>query len=179
MLKLTPEANALVKRNLFIVIGAFGAFALVLVLLLAVLINPPGSTQGFRVGMLLLVALVLPLLALGGAGFTLAYPFGAWPGMIHASRLRELYGIDPQALSNEAMRARIKTSGYWAAFAKGAGVAFAFVLPWILIQRAISGHFSGGTIFPGLIALINAGGISVRAWVVRGLVEKPETAPVE
>ncbi len=179
MLKLTPEARAEVNRKLFTVLGWYAGVMLLFVLFLVALVNPSGLKQGSEIALLLLVALVLPLLAVGGAAFTLAYPFGAWPGMIRASRLHELYGIDPQALSNEAMRARMKTSGYWAVFLKGAGVAFAFILPWILIQRAISGHFASGFVFPGLMVVGFAGGVSLRAWVVRGLVEKPETAPVE
>jgi hypothetical protein len=114
-LELTPEARAEVRRNLILAFALTAGGLLLFVFLLALAINPPGSTEGFRLGSLLLVAFVFPGLAMTAACLILAYPMGCWPGFMRARKLAELYGIDAEEMSNQAMRRQMLHAGYWLA----------------------------------------------------------------
>ncbi len=177
MLVRTPEADAEVRRNLLTAVGIIAGSLLLVLLALAAVINPPGSTEWFRVAPLLLFALILPVLVMAGACLTLAYPMGCWPGFMRSRRVSELYGIDASGASNRGMRRWMARRAYWAAFAGGAAVGFAFVAPWFFTAWATSRKgFPEGFFFPALLMVVYAGGFAARAWVVRQLVaERQET----
>ena len=171
MLVLTPEANAEVRRNLLRAIGLMGGALLLFVILLAVAINPPGGTEGYRFASLLLFAFTLPVLVVAGTCLTLAYPMGCWPGFLRSRTLAALYGIDARDLTNQGMRRWMPSRSYWAAFARGTAVAFVFVGPWFFATWATSRRgFPEGYFFPSLLMLAYAGGLAGKAWVVRRLV---------
>ncbi len=171
MLDLTPEANAEVRRNLLTAFGIIAGSLLLFAIALAIAINPPGSSQGFQFASLLMVAFILPVLAMAGACVTLAYPLRCWPGFMRSKRLSELYGIDAGSMSNKGMRRWMTRRAYWTAFAKGAAVGLAFVGPWFLTAWATSRKgYPEGYFFPSLLMITYCGGLAAKAWVVRQLV---------
>jgi hypothetical protein len=170
MLVLTPEAHAEVRRNLLTVFGIITGCLLMFLIALAAVINPPGSPEGFRLASLMMVAFIVPVLAMAGACLTLASPLGCWPGFMRAKRLAELYGIDTGSVSNKGMRRWMSRRGFWIAFAKGASVGLAFVGPWFLTAWATSRKgFPEGYFFPALLMIAYSGGLAAKAWVVRQL----------
>jgi hypothetical protein len=170
MLELTAEANAEVRRNLLKVFGAIAACLLLIVFALTMVINPPGSSERFRFASFLMVAFVLPVLAMVGACLTLAYPLGCWPSFMRTKRLSQLYGIDAESLSNKGMRRWMTRPAYWMAFTKGAVVGLAFIGPWFLTAWATSRKgFPEGYFFPSLLMIVYCGGFAAKALVVRQL----------
>ena len=147
---LNTEAKAEVRRNLLRAFGLLAAILLLAVVLLAALINPPGSTQGYRLGAILLGAFLVPVAAMAGALWTLAYPLENWPAFLRARKLEELYGISAERVSNKAIRDWMKRPAYWAAFAKGAAVAACFIGPWFFGTWAMMGKVPEGYIVPAL-----------------------------
>jgi hypothetical protein len=170
---LTPDANAEVRRNLFTVFGIVASCLLLVVIALAVLINPPGGSQGIHFAWLMLIAFLLPVLAMLGACLTLAYPMGCWLGFMRWKRLSELYGIDASNASNKGMRRWMSRGAFWIAFLKGGAVGLAFIGPWFLTVWLTSRKgFPEGFFFPALLMIVYCGGFSAKAWVVRQLMDE-------
>lgn len=164
---LTERANAEVRRNLLRAFGLLTGVLLLVVVLLSLIINPPGSTQGYRLGAILLGAFVVPVAAMAGALWTLAYPLRAWPAFLRARKLEEFYGVPADRVSNQAIRAWTKRPEYWAAFAKGAVVAACFTGPWFFGTWAVWRKVPEGYIVPALYMTLLPGGMAAKAWVIR------------
>jgi hypothetical protein len=170
MLELTPETKAEVRRNLLSVFGTIAACLLLVVFALTMVINPPGSSERFRFASFLMVAFILPVLAMVGACLTLAYPLGCWPSFMRSKRLSQFDGIDAESLSNKGMRRWMTRRAYWIAFTKGAVVGLAFIGPWFLTAWATSRRgFPEGYFFPSLLMIFYCGGLAAKALVVRHL----------
>ncbi len=171
MIPITPEANAEVKRNLLVVLGSLAAFVLLVVGALMLLIAPSAPPVALRVGSLLTFAFSLPMIAIVGTSFTLAYGLDCWPAFMRGRVLERLYGIKLEEVSNKGMRRWMKSAGFWRAFSKGLLVAMAFVIPWLVAATAMKkGAIPDGLVMPAALVVVFAGGLAAKAWVIERLV---------
>jgi hypothetical protein len=120
------------------------------------------------------------LLEIATLFLVLAYPMGCWPGLMRATRLTELYGIDARDLTSAGMKRWSTNSGYWTAYWRGAAFGFALATVGVGIGWATSSTgFPTGFVALGGAVVIASGGLSGKAWVVRQLVAERVVASVE
>ncbi|MDG3007554.1 hypothetical protein [Paludisphaera mucosa] len=180
MLTRTPEIDAEVRRNLLFAGSMIAGGVLLFVALMIVAVGAPSREQALSVGMRLLGALSVPMALFAGLAYTLARPMECWPAFIRARRLPDLLGVDAASVSNPAMRGRMRSPGYWAAFARGLAAGLLFVLPWLGFMWAIrTTGFPTGLVGPAGMIVLFAAGTAARAWVVRRAAEEAPRVAIE
>ena len=164
--RLTPEFAAEVRRNLrWVLFAAVGAAAL-LGGLLGLAVDPSlGGGGAGLVGLLVSAAFLAVAAPMAGAVLALVYLFDCWPALLGKRFVRERLGVAPEFLSADGRRQAMKLRGFWAAFARGAVVGWAFAALALLVAYGATGRAS--FVGPAGVLTILAGNLSAQAWCVR------------
>ncbi len=163
--RLTPELAAEVRRNLKWVLFVATGVAVVASGLFALAVDPSAGGVAGTVWLAVLGAFLGILIPVAGLVLALVYLFDCWPALLGKRFVRERLGVAAELLSVGGRREAIKQRGFWAAFAQGAVVGWAFAAAALLVSHAATGRAS--FVGPAGVLTILAGNLSAQAWCVR------------
>ena len=169
--RLTPEFAAEVRRNFSISLAATVAFVAVFSGIFGIAVDP--TLSGVSGGAAVLVFAIFAALFVPCAGMllALAYLFDCWPAFLSGRFLQERFGLPAESVSNLARRKELGSGGYWAAYARGSIVGWAFLSAMILVWWGATDKV--GFIVPSICIAFSVGGqIAAQAWVVRRVVAR-------
>lgn len=166
--RLTPAVAAEVRRTLLLGAAIPAAAVLGMGVLLVAFI--PGSTG---LGLVAFLTIVLGLMYAGGV--LACYLAGGWVGLLRTSFVARTWGIDPERLSNAAMRGQARTRGHWLAALKGLAVGAALLGAAGLAYWAATGRAFNPVGW--VMVLWPPAFVSVRARAVRLAVAEKLAAP--